>query len=1179
MPTIEDLGRRVKAKYPGSYDDLEDADLGRKVKAKYPGAYDDFTEAQPVSPASAVATGAGALLDATRETAAGFAKGAVGNTISGLAGMAGRVLKGPQNPIEGILTGALGPLGPLVGDIVGSHIEQGKQAIESGRQGDYLSAAGHGLAAVTPMVGPMAAAVGEKLGEGLGEGDLSTTGEALGEGAVLVGTAAAPRATAKAASTAVSETGKALARVPGQTKALVTGIPQHPQVAMMKAIKPIARKIDFKRTLDRALPEVKASEQALGRPIAGAEDMLEAVKVAKRRVRAQYDAMAGPAREMGSTVDLTPVADAMFESIPSKLKLEDPQAAAAMVDRAAKYRGRFPLEQAEEFLKTTNAELESYYAKYPTARTKATNRNPETATLTAQAEQLRKQIYNTLDQPGQGAAAQEIQRRYGSLLSLEEELYRRVNVAERQAPYSLGEQMGRIRAAYHVTKGIATGNPVEVVSAIAERKIAKWMKEKNQTDTIIRETMKRYTGRPVPVRPPARPRVAGLLGPGPVVTPPPADTSFVKGVPAERPRALPAANVPQRKMLPAPGGGPLRSRGGIVQDGEVLEAPVPVREIVPPAPAELPAPAPPAPPVSAPAEKAAAAPAADKSMVEGSAEYKAAYGKSAEAIEAYTKAREDYRAGRIGDDEFLTARAEHEAAMKEYDAAYQKETTKRAKPAPAPAPKAAEPKATAEKPKWSLTEDELSERFISEMEAGLNRGPDLKPAPKAAEPVKAATPKPQPPAVDRAAEDAFQKLTEDTEAASGAHDTLISKRVELERELERTRSFSKKADTLKAKIAKLRDQESGAWSAYDALRKQWYQSSLERGATQSENPVLQKASKLELRQRELSSGKYDRKATEEFYREREQVKEAIVVDIEKIVPDLDEASDIKLRDSLTPEENQKATAAAVRRGAQEFIDHPLLAGDDMKKRLRGILYAERNSIVKGRAIEEMDKLEKRLGEAGVRASTPFDRIKRRLTDGYQGFEETLKEAREYVEKIEGENRLKLEAEHRSIEERTANLKSLDEVEPRITRGWMGNLLTEGRYISDGHILIDTEAVKGGQVKAAALRKQDTRHQATHGKAEKLYLDAVKSAEKPLSVLGQTENAVYLADDAGGVYATNVNQFAWLRKATKATEYRLSADQRGKLIVLYSQGKPVAMVTTLREPKPISPKSRTVKREP
>ncbi len=44
MPTIEDLGRKVKAKYPGKYDDMSDADVGRRTKDKYPGAYDDYVE-------------------------------------------------------------------------------------------------------------------------------------------------------------------------------------------------------------------------------------------------------------------------------------------------------------------------------------------------------------------------------------------------------------------------------------------------------------------------------------------------------------------------------------------------------------------------------------------------------------------------------------------------------------------------------------------------------------------------------------------------------------------------------------------------------------------------------------------------------------------------------------------------------------------------------------------------------------------------------------------------------------------------------------------------------------------------------------------------------------------------------------------------------------------------------
>src|SRR4030095_9042754 len=51
---VRELGRKVKAKYPGKYDDLDDAELGRKVKAKFPGAYDDFTDTPPQAEAPGV---------------------------------------------------------------------------------------------------------------------------------------------------------------------------------------------------------------------------------------------------------------------------------------------------------------------------------------------------------------------------------------------------------------------------------------------------------------------------------------------------------------------------------------------------------------------------------------------------------------------------------------------------------------------------------------------------------------------------------------------------------------------------------------------------------------------------------------------------------------------------------------------------------------------------------------------------------------------------------------------------------------------------------------------------------------------------------------------------------------------------------------------------------------------
>lgn len=44
MPSIIDLGQKVKLKYPGMYDDLSDQDVGVRVKTKYPTEYADFSD-------------------------------------------------------------------------------------------------------------------------------------------------------------------------------------------------------------------------------------------------------------------------------------------------------------------------------------------------------------------------------------------------------------------------------------------------------------------------------------------------------------------------------------------------------------------------------------------------------------------------------------------------------------------------------------------------------------------------------------------------------------------------------------------------------------------------------------------------------------------------------------------------------------------------------------------------------------------------------------------------------------------------------------------------------------------------------------------------------------------------------------------------------------------------------
>lgn len=418
-----------------------------------------------------------------------------------------------------------------------------------------------------PLVARMAAEGATAAGvagvqSGGDAGMMAGTG-ALGAAAPVAG--AALRGVGRVASRAAAGAeeggvGGAMAR------AIRTAVPAEPRVMLIQALKPRSTRTRFGDSLDMALPELKVTEQTLGRPIATIDDLKDAIPLAKRRVRAQYDEMAGPLRAMGSTVDLSPVAEAVAQSIPTKTLLKNPARARALARQAQAFQGRFTLEQAEQFLRETNAELEGFYQKYPFAQRKALASNPRVAGLEAEAQALRDAIYKTLDHPGQGVAARQLQRRYGALLEVEEEAIRRANVAARQQPESLAEQISNTRAVGEMVKGgwrllhgDVTG-AANIAAGQAMRSSAKFMKEQQTTDALIRRAFEGFSGSPTPVLMPPRRVVRGLLPRGPLVTSQAADPSFVRGVPAQYGQssrlALPpgqSAAAPPKRVFAMPG--------------------------------------------------------------------------------------------------------------------------------------------------------------------------------------------------------------------------------------------------------------------------------------------------------------------------------------------------------------------------------------------------------------------------------------------------------------------------------------------------------------------------------------------------------------------------------------------------------------------------------------------------
>lgn len=365
-------------------------------------------------------------------------------------------------------------------------------------------------------------------------------------GAVLPFAGAAYRGARGAASRAAHG-----AREGGMGGAIASAVrnvaPGEPRTLMIQALKPRSVKTNFPSSLDRALPELKAAERAIGKPIDGVASLLDATKLAKQNLQQQLNIVRGVAQ--GLEIDGASVADAMQRSIPRKLVLERPDAAKQLMDSANVYRRGFSLDEMETLLRETNAELEGLYLKYPGAQRKALLADPDWARLDAQGKAIRNAIDSGLDRiaDGGGVAAKELRRRYGALLDVEGEAHRRAMVAARQQPESLSEQIANVggaadRAAgiYRMGRGVVTGSASDVVAGGADmvrgqvrRETAKFIKDQQTTDALIRRAFEGFKGRPAQVPMPTRRPVRGLLPRGPLITPPPADPSFVRSVRGE----------------------------------------------------------------------------------------------------------------------------------------------------------------------------------------------------------------------------------------------------------------------------------------------------------------------------------------------------------------------------------------------------------------------------------------------------------------------------------------------------------------------------------------------------------------------------------------------------------------------------------------------------------------------
>lgn len=275
-----------------------------------------------------------------------------------------------------------------------------------------------------------------------------------------------------------------------------------PEDLLTRAIKPKSSNTGWNLDIRKAIPDLKASEADMGHPIQSASDVVEAASIAKKKIWAEYsaklkqasqrtnaetpDAMASEtpfAGGGGATIDGNKVADAMMNSIDARTQLQNPALVEKIKGIADTYRRPMSLDEAEDFLQSANNDLHSYYAKNKVGQQVAA-RDPETGHVVAEANALRDALYSKIDEvTGPGAA--DLKRRYGALSNVQDEAMRRVNVAARQNPQSLAEQLSMARAYGKIAVGILRGSPSSLLEGTESLAASKWLKERGTTDAMI----------------------------------------------------------------------------------------------------------------------------------------------------------------------------------------------------------------------------------------------------------------------------------------------------------------------------------------------------------------------------------------------------------------------------------------------------------------------------------------------------------------------------------------------------------------------------------------------------------------------------------------------------------------------------------------------------------------------
>ncbi|MFH1739489.1 MAG: hypothetical protein ABIH23_10825 [bacterium] len=290
-------------------------------------------------------------------------------------------------------------------------------------------------------------------------------------------------------------------------------VPLSPRQMMYKALKPYVRNRDFDHALDVGMPVLFQRARELGIKITNVDEFMTVLKNTKKEIWKPYTEFLK--RYGADTIDGNKVADDILNSVAprqramkTRLNAEGREelvgSVKAVHEWANKLRKPMSLDDVETSLQNVNAEIQSYYNLYPRMRHAALEAKPRVASAVAEAEAYRKLVAEMIDSVDEIAVQagekplniRHLKDVYGGLLNLEQEGYRRLNVAKRLAPESLTEQMANVRAMGEFMEVAMAGRPITALLHLAKgtayKQAGKIIKERNTSDYLIRKAFQDF---------------------------------------------------------------------------------------------------------------------------------------------------------------------------------------------------------------------------------------------------------------------------------------------------------------------------------------------------------------------------------------------------------------------------------------------------------------------------------------------------------------------------------------------------------------------------------------------------------------------------------------------------------------------------------------------------------------